>query len=284
MVGNCGSENQNGGSMVRRNKKGSLIVEATIFLPIFIVGIVTLTYIIKILWFQESVFRVFADEARKVSAEAYLSESDIAVAAGELGLTEIANKGLFNLRIKSALKEEGLSGISTITVRDFNYLYSAKEMDGLISISLTCDVKPALPIGSVKEIQIQNALIFRGWIGEISDAAPLGFERMKTDEASRPVYIFPNSGKKYHSFTCSYVSVYPVKMMLSKSVKKSYDPCKLCNSATMLPGETVYCFSVAGKVYHRSECSAVDKYTEKIEMADAVAKGYTPCSKCGGGN
>jgi micrococcal nuclease len=45
------------------------------------------------------------------------------------------------------------------------------------------------------------------------------------------------------------------------------------------PNVTVY-ITKSGKKYHRAGCSYVKKSRIPIKLKDAVAKGYTPCSKC----
>jgi hypothetical protein len=44
-------------------------------------------------------------------------------------------------------------------------------------------------------------------------------------------------------------------------------------------GETVY-VTKTGKKYHRSGCGYLSHSKRAIELSDAKAAGYTPCSRC----
>ena len=55
-----------------RSKRGSFTLEAAIFLPIFILSVLTIAYLIKLIAVQENAFHALADETEKVAAEAAL--------------------------------------------------------------------------------------------------------------------------------------------------------------------------------------------------------------------
>ena len=46
--------------------------------------------------------------------------------------------------------------------------------------------------------------------------------------------------------------------------------------------QAVFCFFHSGEVYHRGDCPSVDKYYEKIQKREAISRGYSACSICGG--
>lgn len=52
-----------------------MITEAAIFLPVFILSVLTLSFLIKAVWIQISVFEALTDEARKSSVKAYVFEN-----------------------------------------------------------------------------------------------------------------------------------------------------------------------------------------------------------------
>ena len=48
-------------------------------------------------------------------------------------------------------------------------------------------------------------------------------------------------------------------------------------------GSPVFCFQESGMAYHTADCRIVERYYVEIEKGKAEEQGYTPCSKCGGG-
>lgn len=49
--------------------------------------------------------------------------------------------------------------------------------------------------------------------------------------------------------------------------------------STLILAQTVY-ITKTGKKYHRASCSYLKQSSIAIDLKDAVARGYTPCSRC----
>jgi hypothetical protein len=109
------------------------------------------------------------------------------------------------------------------------------------------------------------------------------FEEMEEDDDSHLVWIFPRAGEKYHGEDCSYIKNEPREELLSGTVRRSYSPCALCKPGELGDGSLVYVFPKAGGAYHRGECYVVERYVISMSEDDAKGKGYSACSKCGGG-
>jgi len=82
---------------------------------------------------------------------------------------------------------------------------------------------------------------------------------------------------------CTYVKANAREVVLTGQLKKKYNSCSLCDSDAVSIGAFVYCFEENGTVYHKDTCKQVTRYAIEINKTEAVDKGYTPCSKCGGG-
>ncbi len=248
------------------NKKGFLTIEAAIFLPIFIIGVLTFAYLIKFMSVQEAAFHSFTDEARVLG-----SESSINPLAAPF----------FELKLKDRIYDENGSDISNVNLQHFLYLYPAHGMTDMISMDLNYDVNIKLPIPFYKRIPVSESLLFRGFVGKKGNGDPLPFEEMEKEKESDLVWVFPRAGGRYHGESCTYITSEPRQMTLSIQIRRRYDPCSTCDASDFPDGTLVYCFKT-GDSYHVGSCPIVDKYVISIEKEVAVRRGYTACSKCGG--
>ncbi|MBR5488061.1 MAG: hypothetical protein IKV72_00015, partial [Firmicutes bacterium] len=140
-----------------------------------------------------------------------------------------------------------------------------------------------LQLGFNHKLGLDNNVKCRGFTGIEKAGSPMTFEEMESEGLWDPVWIFPMSGEKYHSSSCTYIRVNAKEMVLTAELKTRYDPCQLCVSDRIPIGSYVYCFTEGGTVYHEYSCRQVDRYAVEINKEEAVTKGYGPCSRCGGG-
>jgi hypothetical protein len=248
------------------NKQGFITVEAAIFLPIFIIGVLTLAYLIKFLSIQEAVFHSFTDQSRVLASESFRNP---------------VTAPLFELQLKDRIYSENGENIEAVDVEHFRYLYETRGMSGMISMDLNYDVNINLPISFREKITVSESLLYRGFIGKEEVIDPIPFDEMEKVKASDLVWIFPRSGGKYHGENCPYITSEPKQMVMSGQIRRKYEPCSICNSAGLPDGSLVYCFKT-GHSYHSGDCPIVDKYVISIEKEEAIERGYTACMKCGG--
>lgn len=253
-------------NIYKNTKKGFITVEAAIFLPIFIIGVLTFAYLIKFLSVQEAVFHSFSDEARIISAEAVINP---------------LSAPLFEPKLKDRIYDENGELVTSVGVDHFLYLYPSHGMSGLISMDLNYDVNIKLPIPFYDRLPVSESLVFRGFIGKEEISDPLAFEEMEKEKDSDLVWIFPRAGGRYHGEDCTYIKSEPRQLIMTNQIRRKYDPCGICDSYGLSDGSLVYCFKT-GHSYHTGICPAVEKYVISVEKDEAVGKGYTPCSKCGG--
>lgn len=248
------------------SRKGSIMVETAIFLPIFLIGLLTFAYLIKFISIQESIFHSFVDETRVLSAEAGFNPVQVP---------------LYEPMMVDRIHQEHENQVTDVRVDHFLYLYPSHGMTGLISMDLNYDVKIRLPVQIVKSLPVSESLLVRGFIGKEENNSPFTFEEMEKEQKSELVWIFPRSGGKYHAEDCTYIKSEPRQMILNQSIRKKYAPCSICDSSNARNGCLVYCFRT-GDSYHSGDCPCVEKFVISIEKEEAVKRGYTPCSKCGG--
>jgi hypothetical protein len=252
--------------MFPRSRRGSFTLEAAIFLPIFILAALTVAYLIKLIAVQENAFHAFADETRKVAAEASLSPYPL----------------FFKGDVLARIGEENGGELENLRLSRFDYRYGFGEYTEQIRVTIDYDIGVKLPAALIRAIPVSDTILCRAFVGATNADVPMSNEEMEEEKTSRTVWIFPRAGTKYHGETCSYIAVYPKELLLGEGVRRRYAPCKLCDPGSLPAGSVVYCFQSAGKAFHRGDCSSVDRYVTPIELEEAEARGYTPCAKCGG--
>ncbi|MCL1809791.1 MAG: hypothetical protein FWG42_08550 [Clostridiales bacterium] len=248
--------------MSKNTKKGFLSVEASIFVPMFVIAVLTFGYLIKVAAASENIMHVMVDEARRLSMYSY----NIPIAP------------LFEGRVEGRLLEEA-KDLHEAKVDSMNYLYKYKGKDDLIGFRVNSRVKIKLPIIFYDGVDLTDTLFFRAFTGREFTPEDMGFADMD-DEDPRLVWVFPVAGERYHEEGCGYINVAARQGVLNASIKKTYKPCTLCQAKGVSTGGVIYYFSNSGEVYHTGTCFIVTRYVLSMDEVDAVKKGYTPCSKC----
>lgn len=257
---------------IKNGKKGFITVEAAIFLPIFLIGMLTLLYLIKVLWIEEAAFFLLEKEAKNLSKTAYYVSEEVHKAQGKA----------FEITTKGKLFHEAPFDVKNVSFQGSKYFYE-DGLDGMIFVDICYEVPIRLPIQIQDTLKIEETVLFRGFIGTNQQLPVMGFQEMETEKACNSVWVFPRSGEKFHVESCAYISNKPRQMYMSQSIKRKYDSCKLCKSDDLVEGNILYCFVKTGQVYHKGICKSVDKYVIDMDREEAVTRGYTPCLKCGGG-
>ena len=267
----------------KKRKKGSLIVETTIFLPVFLLSILTLAGLIRAVSLQVSVVETLTDEARKASVESYVFDHAVPEKAENLAslFVNAANRGIFDHKIRSGLKERGVDSDSS-ELRSWETGMSISGIPGFTRAESVYHMKIALPAVWIDGIEIKNILLFRVWEGESHAGEVFSFARMGEAEDGSIVCIFPDSGEKYHSRDCRYVTSHTRKEKLTAGVREKYDPCPLCEAREAEYGDIVFLFEY-GDSYHTASCTSVSRHVIEMSLSDARLKGYSACSVCGGG-
>jgi len=249
-------------------------VEAAIFLPVFIAGILTFAYLIKFMAIEEAVFHSFTDQARVLGA---------AAGKDSLRVPVFAQKMAFEQWVKNRIYDENGDNVSKVDIDLFLYLYDdpVRDLTQVISMDLNYEVNVKLPVSFRKSLPVSESLLFRGFVGKREAYNPMPFEEMEKEKASEPVWVFPISGERYHGENCTYIASEPRQVVMSVLVRRTYDPCRICDSRNLPDGCLAYCFRT-GKSYHTGKCPTVEKYVIRIEREEAIENGYTACLKCGG--
>lgn len=275
-----------------KSKKAFVVVEAAIFLPIFIIALVTIGYVLRGVGTTETVMHCLVNQGKKLSVEAYVKnknyEEFFELESGPeyqplKRLTrEWLSQGTLLLRVQRQLREETGNWIQNLDVAQFKENYEQDGRNALTMISLKYTLPIPVPSIFVSEMNFQERIVFRAFVGKNSFGQVRSFSEMELEKDAETVYVFPRAGERYHGKSCRILRQISQKTLLSLQLKKKYDPCKTCQPQTMPMGSIVYVFKDSGEVYHRGSCSSVQRFVIPMEKEEAEQKGYTPCHICGG--
>lgn len=251
--------------MLRKGKerKGSMIVEAAIVLPVYIIAVVTLCWLVRACFLQTAVFSAVTDQIHRASVSI----------AGNTGLKS---------SIRSALEDSGIEG-SDYSQKPVETGLTAAGVGGFEKLTCSYDTEIRIPLPFVRKIELENVILYHPWTGFSPEGTPLPFSDMENEESGRPVVIFPRTGERYHTASCRYANANPAETALTEEIRRKYGRCRICTEGDEIDGQTVYIFRYGGS-YHESDCSSVEKYTMTMDLEDAKIKGYTVCKVCGGGD
>ena len=247
-------------------KKGYVTLEAAVFLPVFILAVVSFVSFINIFSILENIYYSTFEEVSRAA-----SKASVVKAAPALGYT-----------LKSRVESDN-PAVCGSEIEKIRYLYFDGNLDNMIAVDGKYTIDIDLPLGFGHEFTLTSSVKCRGFTGLRADGDPMSYDEMESEGIWDPVWIFPMSGEKYHGGTCTYVKANAREMVLTGEMQRKYEPCSLCNAAGVQTGSYVYCFIENGTVYHTDNCRQVQRYTLEINREEAVNKGYRPCSKCGGG-
>ena len=257
---------------IPKSTKGSIAVESAILLPLFIVGILTIGYLLKFCMISEGVHHALSDEARRIMAEA-------SVLPYPIGIEQ---------EIVKRINDESRGEIKDVKIDRFLYRIPGVSKGGfvytdLIAVSVSFETPLRLPRLLPLDIEGERTVLCRAFVGAVQNGAPKPFSEMENDDGGGMVWIFPRAGERYHGEHCAYIENNPREVLLDKDVRRNFTPCKLCKPDGRRDGVLVYCFFTSGKAYHTGDCTVVERYVIQIGKEDAESQGYTICSKCGGG-
>ncbi len=265
------------------SKKGSAVVEAAIFLPVFFLALLSIVLLIRLITVDGAIMEIYTKEAAIVAKEAYLSEVPVMPDGIETKIAGGLTHGtVMTLRIREKAENKEKLPLSNIRMQSFLYLFESRGTDSLIRSDLVYESNIPLPAGFGRTLNFRRVFLFRAFVGSTGQLDPMDFSEMEKNEKSKSVYVFPRAGQRYHKKNCSVIVVYPIETYLTKSLHKKYEPCKLCHPNERAWGSKVYYFPKDGLVYHRENCPLVERYIVEMDEQEAIEKGYSACKMCGG--
>lgn len=250
---------------MRKNIRGFYTLEAAIMLPLVILAIFSLGYFMKVEAAWENCLYIAVDESSEAAAKSYAT-----------GVAVIDRNGIEERILRETPEIDNVEIIQIATG------FADMHSDKLTAYKIRANMMMEMPAGFSRKFEFATKVKFRGFVGVQNVNSPMGADNLEKDVIQDPVSIFPLAGKKYHSASCSYVKATVTQKVLTSNLKKKYSGCSLCDSKNMALGSVVFCFASDDTAYHRGTCRTIKRHTAVIDRSDAIKRGYTRCSKCGG--
>lgn len=252
---------------------GSMVLEGSIVLPLFLFFIMTLLFSLEIIRFQSCVFEAVHQSGSKICFSAYEEEY------GEIEGAVKQNSNTAKQDVRRYLETQQqpclcvAGGNAVILVEEGRNI----GRKGNVEIDVSYEIKPFiwwLPIGS---ITINDKFFGHSFIGYTGD--------MNAEAEKRPdtyVYITP-SGSKYHiSEECTYLKV-KAHAVFGEEIKdcrngsgEIYYACELCKPQDK---GLVYLTEWGNRYHGEADCAALKRTVYIVPLSEVGLR--TACSKCG---
>lgn len=242
-------------------KKGSLTVEASLVLPVFLFAALTILYINKILLLEEKVQWALVRTGREASVE-------YAVSGGELAVNTL----YLNTKMQVYLAGSGVQ-VSMLRSR-------FDETTG--EMNLVADYRIKLPFALISE----KTLVFSE---QLQTRAFIGVEtRQKGEDREKDVLVYvTDTGRVYHrQLSCTYLkpSISQVKYkdleyLRSENGEKYYACEGCCCSENFGENQDVYICNYGNRYHSRRNCKKIERNIREIMLSQVGTR--QPCSKCG---
>ncbi len=260
--------------------QGSMTVEASLVLPLFLFFFMNLLSFIEVYRFHSLMLSALRETGQQLSVYAYAYD-EIVDEEEDKGLEALIENVAFSyIYVKYAVEEylgkdylertlltHGKEGIS--------YLESSiMQQNDRIDLIVTYELSPFITMDGLGTMRLYNRYYGRAFTGyDLSEAA----------QEYHYVYVAEN-GKVYHkNRSCTHLAL-KISICSIREAKRRrnedgrrYSACRMCTYSGM---ETVYICSW-GDAYHGNKaCSGLKRTIFVMPIKEATEK-YPPCSRCG---
>lgn len=290
------------------NKKGSITVEASLVLPIFIYGIVAFLYFLQIFFIQDTIQSAITQTGEWASQYAFVyeyiknygtnkelnpessqKEEDSTIKNLREEFIDIKGFGIstfFQMKTKEYLDENLMNhscvigGVDGISFEHSRFL----EQDDMIEITVLYQIKIPVPIYKIGNISAMQSVKVRAFTGY---KPPKYLKDKEGENGEDKIVYITRTGTVYHlRRDCTYLKFNISNCILSEVGDKrndnggKYYKCESCiGKGKLNQSDTVYITS-DGTRYHSSlSCSRLKRSI--IEILLSKVKNRAPCSRCG---
>ena len=251
--------------MNKKYIKGSLTIEASLVIPIFLFSMFLVLSVINLQRFHLNLQEALHQETKKLAMEAYTKWD---ASGGKI-------KGAVTERLEGSYKGKapvkgGIGGID----------FSASRLDNreIVNICATYDAELPYDFFGLFDHRLSAKCVMHTYIGYEN-----GLTEVSCDEAEEEHVFITETGTVYHTDRkCTYLrlSIKETDMASLKDLRNSsghkYYACEKCGKSA---GGRVYITS-DGTCYHSSlSCSGLKRTVISIPLSEA--KGRRMCSRCG---
>lgn len=248
-----------------RKLKGSMALEGSLLLPVFLFFMMTVLLGLEAVRFQSNVQEALHQAgnaaAFEENSEKYTGESRV---RAEDRVWEYLDSQIYPYLCISGDKE----GV---------VFQELSHRNGEIELLAEYGFKPFISWLPIGEIKVKDRFFSHSWIGYTGGEG--------NNSEAKEVYVYiTKTGSRYHlSYHCTYLNSRPASVSFEEagSLRNDkggkYYACLRCRPAK---GGIVY-FTQDGRAYHgQSDCPALKRTVYMIPLSEAA--GYGACSKCAG--
>lgn len=265
-------------------QRGSLAVETSLLLPIFIFFFLHLISILQFLSCHSRIEAALHQCARNLSvyAYAYNKEDTECDNSGEQS-SEWIKKTVSSIYVKMQTEQrvgkdhlehslivQGAQGI------DYRVKALSKEQQW-IDLAAVYEVRPMFAFPGVMDIRLMNRCRMRSWTGyQVTDR--------QSGEREQTVYVTEH-GSVYHlSAACTHLRL-SVRQTAAAGVSSlrnqnggKYYPCEICTKQNR-QGNLCYITEHGNRYHHSLSCSGLKRNVREIPLSEA--QNVAACSRCG---
>lgn len=243
--------------------QGSMTIEAAIVVPfVFFVWVacIALSSVVRV---HETIQNELTNSAIQLSMAAGI-DADLVWSGSMIS----AWYGVQNLETLEAGGVEHVYG--------FDFSGSQTEEGDWLELKVKYRIDLLEGLIPIPGINMQNRVYTRKWTG----GSP-GDSHGEMALDSNSVYV-TEYGHVYHvDRMCTHIrlKIY----MVNADEAKQYTPCGKCADESMQMKNTYYVTETGDRYHSHLGCSGLKRTVEQMNKSSAIAGGYTPCSRCGGG-
>ena len=254
--------------------KGSLTIEASIVLPIFVMAIMVLIFFVQAIQMQVQIQKALFNQTMKTAGYSYyLSQAEMPTEAEKFFESEYIKLNIINELGDGFFK----NGYIVNGKNGFILNFTNISDEGVVDIALQYRMQVPFDIFGVGKLNFIARARCRTWDGKYSDI---------TGSQGKMVYVTPY-GEVYHiSKNCSYIASSIKNCNYAEIGEKRnlsgaiYYPCQRCTESKIpITVQLVY-YTDYGTRYHLDTiCSNLKNNVFAISESVATEK-YRQCSKC----
>lgn len=269
--------------MKKNREKGSLTVEASLVLPVFLFAIVALLYFFQVMWIQEQVHFGLWECGKEISRYGYIYDRVGVTGTEPNSYKSVAEKCVSGLLTKEKMKEYLSDEVLSHSCVNGGIQYSTTAYGDENEILLCASYKIQFPLWCFASptYQIVQQVKTRAFVG----TDKIGISDNKEEDIE--VYV-TETGTVYHrSLQCSHINLtittakFGQLSKLRNQYGGKYKACEKCVKNKKLSTKaTIYVPSDGDKYHNSLGCSGLTRRVRKVKLSSLM--GYPPCSKCGG--
>lgn len=274
--------------------KGSLTVEASIVLPLFIFFFLNLLSAIQMIGIQSNLIGAFHQVGKEMAIQGYLydktptSTGNVSwISSVALSNTHIKNK-VINIvgkeNVDNSLISKGSKGISFLLSEIM--VDKKGKNDDIIDIVGVYQVNSHFNMIPLFSINMMNRCRVRAWTGYDNTNATIGQEDNDVEGEGKTIVYVAETGTVYHTNrNCSHISlsIQISKMNQIETLRNEngakYYLCETCGEEE--GGVNVYITDTGNRYHKTTSCQGLKRTVKQLTIDQVGTR--VPCIRCQGG-